>query len=331
MIKTVVYIGSRKAFNLHNPHTACFPKGVPVSVPAAIVEYLPFDDFEEYDSEKHEQVGETKPILVLLPSDLFTTLFIVPNVERIRRQFPHNAIHLIGKKQFGSLFIYIDDLTYFESKSVRTLDYFKQFDCSKTPQTSECFNGGAALKHTLESCWMRFLRLRDTTESSKPTLLSLPTNPETMTIIIHGTQLGNVWEELGRYLSKQEWDYPLEVIDRSTKDPIEILRNSKYIISVGDSPYTMLGAFLGVPMLAFLPSREGVYPWQLDKFNNIKPQSVFINSFERHIDNGIIYNKLRDGIRTILSGKVIDPPKTDATPASIPKGRDGHTVPKSKT
>ena len=324
---TVVYNGKMSVYNIHKPYSIAFPKGVPVTIDSRLEGSLPVTDFETFNKKKHPRPKTpVKPILIKLPQVLHHMIPCLPILYSLREFFPYTPIIACYKEQFDFL-VKISDCETVETYAPNPINHYKELNC-KIPKDSPVFNGGALFKHTWECCFRQLLKyyyLKDKENHNKPTLLKHNGKPEHITIINHGSK-GNVWDDFGKFLAKQNWNHPVKMIDKelSLKKSYEIIKNSLYVIATGDSSLSLLTAYLGIPVFIFARNTQDVLIHQLNHFNNISKDSViyspfrFDKSFDK-IFKGDENPGLKQVVKSVLAGKPVMENYKPKPPVTIPK------------
>jgi len=306
---TIVYKGERPNYNLHSPEVRCFPRGIPITVNSVLTQFLPEDEFETFNPKIHPKPKNVAPILIRLPKNLTDGLASIRSLVKIREFYPYNPIEALCIGNWDFIIPKIEDFKVIRAFNVIPGQYFQEYNCH-VPDNSAVFGGGATFVKTLEFCYLQHLRLMYGDDSKKPTLIKSRARKEYLTIINHGAKHGRCWKEIGDYLVKQKWPWPVKIIDKNEdlKQSYNTISKSKYIISTGDSDLVMLGAYLGIPIFTFIPDRKAVFPHQLDFFNQVKKYSFIHSEYVYHKDYSSIYEQLFDIIPRILEGKDIEAP-----------------------
>jgi len=329
---TVIYTGEKPSFSLYKPERRSFQRGVPQTINAKLLRYLPENDFEDFDSSIHKAPDNVKPIAIKLPHEESELLFTIQAVRKIRQFYPFNPIICICRDSAKELLKGIDNLEIVKSYKANPGMYAKEYQ-PRISKGSPEFSTLSLIAGTKEFSYLQHFGVMYDDDKKKPTLLPIKTKPEHITIVNTGkTKLGT-WKDFGEYLSKQKWSMPVKVIDKELHidEALKIFKTTAYVISTGDSYLPYLAAYLGIPLTCFVHDQDSSWRRQLCFFNNIKPESVNYSTFLKTADPKRIFSNLQLLIDNILSGKPVVREEPVQNKVSTPKkeNANGRKVPTS--
>ena len=299
-MKIVIYIGNQQVFNLQKPEQRAFYYGVPVGVHDDILNYLPIEDFEEYNEKKYKgMLKPCKPVLIRLPLTILWAMASIAGIKRIIEIHPTAKIKLLSLNNklniiYNSIF---PGLEIINSYKVIPGQFLKEYNL--TPSKSICeFSAATLMKHTAEFALMNNVGIRLIEESSNKPNILLSEKKKHIAIITNGATLGSGWKEMADYLINNDLGYPIKIID--SIDQFADIKSAQFCISCGDSELSMIAAYYGVPMFIFIKNTNSLLLYQLMRFNDVKQGSIAFSPPVHHKPIEEIFQSLLQYIKSII-------------------------------